>query len=811
MKRHLILFLLMLHQLVAYSQTEGHVTGTVKNAKGDALEGLTVTLKENNALSAVTAADGSFHLHHVPFGTYTLLALGVGYTTEARTIVLAAGNSEVLVAFTLKQNSQALQEVEVLGRKETSYKSEYSFIGTKTATLVMDVPQTISTVTKELIEDQQAFTLNDVVKNVAGVNQYSSYDDLTVRGFRNGYESGFRLVNGLRSGYSYGNGFFRVPLTVNLEWVEVLKGPGAALFGDINPGGTINMVTKKPLEEDRKAVSFSVGSFQTMRSTLDFTGALTVDKTLLYRLNVGYENTKTFRDVNDRASFIVAPTITFRPTENTTFNAELVYSNFNGYLDRGLPIQAGDLYALPFSFTLSQPNDHFRVTDLSLNASLNQKINDQLSFNVAYMKFAYAEDIKEHRTLNTFADAPLNTVMNLRYFERRAKEYTDNLSAYFSYAGNTGPLSHKVVLGADYVKFSTDKNSTMFEARQQLVNGKAVPLTFDLRNPVYEIKNTSDYIRRPTPQFFIDYLNSVFHTTGLYVQDQVEVTDKLGLLLGLRYELFRDERDYGNGEETVQQNMLLPRAGLTYSVLENVNYFASYNQGFRPINPRYIKFPERYGRGEPFENEQSYQVETGFKGEFFQKALFATVSFYQIEKRNTLINTGQVTEEGNPIYRQNGKARSRGMELEVTGNLLPNFNLNANYAFNRTEILDADVAAENGMVAANAPKYSAGLWAKYTFTGPVLNGVGIALGGNYVSRRRMEVQVNAVNTGELIWDYWPEYTVVTAALFYHVNKFKLSLNLNNVLNKRYFVGGYDYFRASPGAPRNFIATVGYTI
>ncbi|WP_460924206.1 TonB-dependent siderophore receptor [Pontibacter brevis] len=266
----------------------------------------------------------------------------------------------------------------MLGRKETTYKSEYSFIGTKTASLVIDVPQTISSVTKELMEDQQAFTLNDVVQNVAGVNQYFGYDDLTVRGFRNGYESGFRLVNGLRSGYSYGNGFFRVPLTANLERVEVLKGPGAALYGDINPGGTVNMVTKKPLEEERKAVSFSVGSFQTMRSALDFTGALNEDKSLLYRLNVGYENTKTFRDVNDRQSLLIAPTVTFRPTDKTIINAEVVYSSFNGYLDRGLPIQGGDLFALPFSFSVNQPNDHFKVKDLSLNASLNHKINEWL-------------------------------------------------------------------------------------------------------------------------------------------------------------------------------------------------------------------------------------------------------------------------------------------------------------------------------------------------------------------------------------------------------------------------------------------------
>ncbi|CAM3760335.1 TonB-dependent receptor [Pontibacter korlensis] len=800
---------LLLIQVAAMAQGPGTISGKVKSGSGQGLEGITILLKEHNQV-AITQPDGFFKMEKLSYGEYTVVAKGLGYKEELRQVILNAEAPAAQVNFSLIASSNALQEVEVLGRKETTYKNEYSFIGTKTASLVIDVPQTISSVTKELIEDQQAFTLNEVVKNVAGVNQYSGYDDLTVRGFRNGYESGFRLVNGLRSGYSFGNGFFRVPLTVNLERVEVLKGPGAALFGDINPGGTINMVTKKPLEEERKALSFTVGSFQTMRSTLDFTGPLNEEKTLLYRLNVGYEDTKTFRDVNDRKSLLIAPTVTFRPSDNTTINAEIVYSSFNGYLDRGLPIQGGDLYALPFSFAVNQPNDHFIVNDLSLNASLNHKINDRVSFNAAYMKFAYSEDIREHRTLNTFADAPLNTVMNLRYFERMAKEYTDNLSAYFSLKQNTGSISHKVVLGADYVKFDTDKNSTMFEAREQLVDGERLPLTFDLRNPMYKVRNTSNYIQRPIPQFFIDYINNVYHTTGLYVQDQMEVTDRLGLLLGLRYEMFRDRRDYGDGEENVQQNVLLPRAGLTYSLLENLNYFASYSQGFRPINPQYIKYPERYGRSEPFNNETSYQVETGLKGEFFQKAMFATLSLYQIEKRNTLINTFQLTEDGNPIYRQNGKTRSQGAELELTGNLMPNFSLNANYAYNHTEVLNADVSAENGMVAANAPEHSAGLWAKYIFNIPALRGVGVAVGGNYVSQRRMEVQVNQVNTGEPIWDYWPSYTVANAALFYNINKFKFSFNLNNVLDEQYFVGGYDYFRASPGAPRNYMTTIGYT-
>jgi iron complex outermembrane receptor protein len=787
----------------------GSVSGKVLDREGNALVGVSVGI-ESIGKGAVTSLDGSFHISQVPYGNYVLLVKGLGLEEKKNPLTLNEHTEHVQLEIQLNRKTHAMQEVLVTGRKETNYVNDYSFVGTKLQSRVVEVPQTISSVTKELMEDQQAFLVTDVVQNLAGVNQYSSYDDLTIRGFRNGYETGYRLVNGLRSGYGYGTSFFRVPLTVNLESVEVLKGPGAALFGDINPGGTVNLVTKKPLEEDRKAVSFSVGSFNTMRSTLDLTGPLNEDKSLLYRLNIGYEDTKTFRDVNDRSSLMIAPTVTFRPTEKTTVNAELVYSKFDGYLDRGMGIRGGDLYALPRSFTLSQPSDYYRVNDVSLNASLNHRLTDWLSFNAAYMKFVYHEELSEHRTLNTFADAPANTIMNLRYMEKQVNEYTDNLSTYFSASGHTGSLQHNLVAGFDYISFQTDKRGHQWEAREMEVDGQRVPLTFDLNNPTYELRDPTKYIRRPLASFFVDYLNASYTSTGLYVQDQVTVTDRLKLLLGLRQEFFRDQRVYNNGAEKIHQEVLLPRAGLTYKLQDNLNYFASYSQGFKPIDPAFVRNYENYGGTEPFDSESSFQVESGLKGEFLDKRLFSTLSFFHIEKRNTLVNTGQLTEKGNPIYRQNGRVKSQGAELEATGSITPALNLSVNYAFNHTEVLTSDLEGEQGLQTPNAPRHSAGLWAKYTFSGAGLEGFGLALGGNYVGDRRMEFQVQNVSTGDWIWEYWPSYTVVNAAAFYRVNKFKLSLNVNNLFDKYYFVGGYDYQRAFPGAPRNYILSMGYT-
>jgi len=279
MSRFLYFFFSLL-PLLASAQDMGRIAGRVSGPAGQALEGVSVVDKAGH-FATLTDAQGRYVLDKLAPGTYTLITRSLSHEEARREVVLNAENPTATVDFTLKPSSNAVQEVEVLGRRETTYKSNYSLVGTRTSTDLLDVPQSISTVTKELMEDRQAYRLTEVVKNVAGVTQYSHYDDFTIRGFRNGYESGFRLLNGLRSGFSYGNAFTQAPLTVNLERVEVLKGPGAALFGDINPGGTINMVTKKPLATDRKALTFSTGSFNTMRATADFTGPLTDKQNVL--------------------------------------------------------------------------------------------------------------------------------------------------------------------------------------------------------------------------------------------------------------------------------------------------------------------------------------------------------------------------------------------------------------------------------------------------------------------------------------------------------------------------------------------------
>lgn len=820
------IILLLLLPLAAYAQTAGTVQGTVTEAASELpMPGVNVGL-QGTGFGSATDEDGAFSITGIAPGMYTLVVSFVGYQAQRQRIEVRSNQTTTLTV-TLAEAPLELQEVEVVGRRETGYQSRYSFAATKTAARPVDIPQALSSVTKELMDDRQSLWLPDVVKNISGVNQNTMWNDLNVRGFRNhAGGSGFRLLNGLRGGF----GFFTNPLLVNIERVEVLKGPGSALYGNINPGGTINMVTKKPLAEPRKAVSFSVGSYNNLRSLLDVTGPLNANRTLLYRINVGYEQNDTFRDFSSYNAFSMAPTVTFVPTDRTTLNAELVYSLYDGYLDRGVAIPGQDLDGADLSLSLSQPSDWYKVEDVYFNAALNHRFTDALSLNVAYLRFAWDENLAEHRTRNNWVDTGEQTISSMRYWERIDQRQTDNLSAYLTVRTETGPARHTLVTGADYAHFYTD-GGTVWEARQRYVpTERTIPmpdgedltvtelvqedLTFDLRNPLYRHRGNdiANYVFRRNRD--IGDRESEYRTLGLYVQDQVDF-GRLKALVGLRYEFYRDELDrtLPDDADTQDQNIFVPRIGLTFGLTESVNAYANVSRGFIPIDPIYIYQPELFrpdGSTSTYDHETSELFEVGAKGEFLDGDLLATVALFQITKANSLQQTGQVNSLGNDVIEQIGEVRSRGVEFEIVGQLQSNLSVNAHYTYNPTEILETDDDTQRGETAVGVPTHLAGMWAKYLIEEGELRGLGIGVGFHFVGDRRHRFLTADLNTGDRTYQEWPSYTVFDAAVYYNINQFKLSLNINNVFDTRYWLGGYDFLRANPGIPRHAIATIGYT-
>ena len=366
-----------------FAQQTTEVRGRVTDENKQPLIGVDVVL-EGTSIGVSTNDKGFYELHNVPVGKQTIVFSYLGFQTlKIRTDVAPnPSGTHTHLDVQLSEELTALQEVEVIGRKESSYKNTNSFIGTKTASALKEVPQSVGYVTKELILDQGATTVNEVVKNISGVNQNSSYNDFSIRGFRaTGNRNSGNLLNGMRAQTS----LWKQSSLANIERVEVIKGPAAALFGNASPGGLINRVTKKPLLERQHTVSVNTGSWGTLKSYADFTGPLNESKSLLYRLNLGYETTDGYRDLQGRNTLTIAPSFSFIPNEKTRFNIDLTYYRLDGKVDRGQTIFGdADLYSVPITRSLSATNDFLRETQMNISLGLTHKLTDNLSFNSTF-------------------------------------------------------------------------------------------------------------------------------------------------------------------------------------------------------------------------------------------------------------------------------------------------------------------------------------------------------------------------------------------------------------------------------------------
>ena len=784
--------------------------GQVIDQENKLLPGVTIKLSEKG-ITTTTDQFGVFSISDLPAGTYNFTASFIGF--ETRQIKFSFQKESQQLNIILQAQDNQLQGVEITGRKEQAYKNTKSFSGTKTETPLRYVPQSISYVTKEVIDDQQAFKASDVIRNISGATHFSIYNnDIALRGFR----SGNALINGLRTPTSS----WSQPLLPNVERIEFIKGPASALFANSDPGGIVNTVTKKPLNENRKSINFATGSYNTNRISGDFTGPMNESKTLLYRLNLAYQNAESFRVLQGGKDMVIAPSISFIPDDKTQVNFDFVYSKTDSRLDRGQPIfgatSGTDLHSTPVSFAIGKQNDYENELNLYVTTSLRRKITNNIAFNASYMKFTYEEDLLEHRTSNSYAlDAngdQIATKMGMSSNRRKAKNYNDNLTLYFVTDLQTGPLTHQIVTGYDYILNTaplgnsqytaggyrkidgTVGNFTKAMAAQYIIkNGAPVPNVphFDLVNPDYSISEISGYINTSAEQAPTKY-----YVNGIYIQDQIS-WGKFQALLGLRQEYYTDVQSYTKpAQKKVKQNALIPRIGLVYTPLEQVSFYGTYAEGYQPQPASRIGPVEIYGG--PFNPLISNMYEVGAKTEFFEKRLSANLAFYQIKQNNTLAPAGI---EGKPeMYREIGQQRSKGIEVDINGTIFPNLSLTANFAVSRAETTKSAVAAEIGRLAANAPKAQGGFWAKYTFVNPELKGLGVGAGVNYTGKR---------NTLSTVLEL-PEYTLFNAALYYSVDKFKISANLNNVFNKTHWVGGYDYNRLFPGTPRNFLIGIGYT-
>ena len=646
-----------------------------------------------------------------------------------------------------------LEVIEVIGTRVGPYENS-TFSTNKFEMNLLDVPQSVSIITGEIIKEHNLMKLNEIAPFAAGVSEFSSYNDFSIRGFRSKED---RRVNGLRNF----NNFWSQDSIGHVERVEVIKGPASATFGDASPGGVINIVTKKPLEVKMQEVIFSAGSDGDKLFSADVTGPWVDDGNLLYRLNGTVADLRSFRNKYFEKNLTLAPSMTWFPTDATSVNLDFVNINNRSVLDRGQPNIKGAsrLDYVPINIMVTQPGDYFNTSSNTLTLNISQELTADWSLASSLVDSRYEEDLFEHR----YTDHVSESVIELAALRRKGRAGIQASSTWVTGVVDSGTIEHKILFGFD-------RASRITTNKIDRANSIA---TFDVLNPTYVERDISLY------EFESWENGGKLLTRGVYAQNHMTRGD-LQLLLGTRLENFTSQPD---DEDSRKTSDLVSRLGIVYELSSTASLYASFIEGFEPPDTE-INIPEYGG---PFEALESVLAEIGTKAELLDSRLFMTASVYEIIKRNIVV---WANDPNNPdLYYQRGEERSRGIEWEANGKLSSRFRLLLNFSHNDARVTKDENKDKEGDRKIGAPLNAAATWLKYNSK----NGLGFGLGFHYVDQRKtFDDDLNI-----------PEYLIYNASLFYKTDSIDVNLSGKNLTNKIHWTGGYNYGRMFPGRPLTF--------
>ena len=687
-----------------------------------------------------------------------------------------------------KPASLELQATDIVGASDyesaqgpvKGYHATRSASATRTDTAIHETPQSISVVSRDVVEDLGATRLQDALDYAGGVGRANNFGGqslttFTVRGFTTG--------EFYRNGFPINRGYPNMPDANTIERLEVLRGPATMLYGRGDPGGTFNVVSKQPLAERTVTLGSQVSDQGMRRGTLDASGPLDEEGRLAYRLNVIGEGGDTFRDHVETERYGVAPVVTWQVNDTTRLTFEGDFMRNNAPLDRGLthyPGQRGTASRDTFfgekdAGKLHNDNnmlqvrfEHMLNEDWTL-AGGTQWLDGTLQGNAVEGNGIAADG----RTLG-------------RNFNYRKLEWTDrdtqlNLTGHFSTAG----FEHTLLTGIEYEDY--DYQSII---QRSAAGAGAYPI--DIFDPVYGQPRPA-LTRTPTH----DQEN--LKTFGVFIQDQVALTERLKLLAGARFERFEHEYESfvpqnppGSRNWDVTDSAVTPRLGVLYDLTDTVAVYANTARSFKPNNGA-----SRQGGG--FKPEEGKSYEMGVKWEALDRQLSVDAAVYQIEKRNVL-TTDPVDSTFSVAA---GEVRSRGFDLNVAGNLTPQWRMIGGYAYVDAEVTK-DANIPTGTRLLNVPKNTFSLLNVYEFQDGGLKGLGLGLGAKYVDERAGQTAANAFSMDS--------YTVVDLLGYYKVNeRIRLNLDLKNLFDADYEEGAFGNVYAYPGAPRTVQAGISYTL
>lgn len=758
---------------------------------------VTVQLKEKNR-GGMTNEKGEFVFRRLHAGKYTVQVYLIGYNKVEKEVDVKE-DEIVTVNIELEATHAELQEVVINGEKH-KYKFDNVSGSLRLQTPILEVPQNIQIVSSTVLADQQVFDIVDgITRNVSGATRTGHWDNqyanIRMRGSK---IPAFR--NGMNIEQSWGPTAEDASM---IDRIEFVKGPAGFMLAAGEPGGFYNVVTKKPTGMSRRSVNLSMGSFSTYRAALDFDGKLSKDGKWLYRLNLAGQMKDFYTKYNYNNRFVIAPVVKYLLDDRTSVTVEYTYQA-STYLGNG-------------NYTFSKRklldenirNDFF-YQDPALEPST---LKDHSAY--VYFDHAFSDKWKAHAQVAYFNFGMEGSSMwlssiaengDMKRYVSQGDEAGENRFGQVSISGEeyTGSVRHRILAGADFgVKkfwgsFRTLKNDI------RLANNEI----FNVYNPKYGIPTDSmpklDRSKSIRARADTNYISSVSYASA-YVQDELGFfNNTLRLSVAGRFTQAMTTGRTASADKVDQ--VFSPRVGLSYSIDKNTSVYALYDQSFVPL-------AGVDSSGNAFDPVKGNDIEFGVKKDWFNGRLSTSATVYQIKRVNDKANTGLVDSRGNAVMIQLGETTSKGVEIDVNGEIAPGLNVTLNYALTDSKITreapNVDESKKTvGNITPNTAKHVTNAWLNYRMGKGALKGFGVSGGIQWQAERAVGSSTRVSNI--------PNYFRVDGGLNYRLGKYNVGFVINNLLDDRTLLtqatlpaSSSGYYTYIVEARRNFRLSLGY--
>ena len=660
--------------------------------------------------------------------------------------------------------------------EKTKYTLEDATTATKTDTPIEEIPQSIEVIDRDVIDDQRAERLQDIVNNISGmVPGNGGLVPFLVRGFR---------AEILKDGLNYTSSVFLnmfIEELTNIERVEILKGPSSVLYGNTATGGLINLVTKNPLPDFNAYAEGTIGNYNFYRGEVDISTPINKDKSLLFRIISSYLNSDSFRDFIYSEQVVAAPVMSWQINPGMKLTLKGEYQYIDQPNDFGIVAVGNKPADIPRSRNLAEPTDKTTLKSYLGSATLETTISNNVALQNILRYYSNHGNTFDHEGIGLLED---NRTLLRIIFNSIIKDYIitsqNNLVVNFQ----SGFIDHKLLFGAEY----------MWDYLDDKV--KFIPsTTIDIFDPVY---GSSEIVNPNEIPFLVRRVKT--NDLGFYIQDQLSIADKFFILAGLRYDFIYQKFDDNTitpdnsfVEFNNELNEFSPRIGILYEPFKGIAIYGNYSRSFNLLLVNSFR-PE----GAVLNPEKSDQYEGGVKLDLWGGRLSTTAALFKIIKKNAL-----TPDPLNPIFAiQVNKERSQGFEFDLTAQPFNGLNIIASYAFIDAEVVNDDLFPSGNELPA-VPRNSGSVWSTYKIYDGVLNGFGLGAGLIAVGNREGDL-LNTFTLGSFIR--------VDTALYYErevqgLGLIQASVNFKNITDEKYIVTSDSRVNLVPGAPFGVLANL----